>query len=272
MADEIQPMDEGLSDSIAMLEQILEVMPDDLVALKALYNAYLQAGDQDHAIKYLCRLAEAVIADGTDTVLAEFVSKQLDALKDHFPDEVARFIDPINVMITPAEPVEEFVPAGLAEATDISEELTLAWKLFDEGQLTKDEYSGVLHDLSEVSIRVLDIPISVVHVLSDRGLSNIDRIVNYMSSRSGAPCISLASFEQDEELLSLLPLDMLIHDGVIPFGSFGNDLQLAVLNPFKEDLFRRIESMTKRKCHIYMVLPYDYDTALEKIREQLKDA
>ena len=47
MAEDKHAIDGDLADSIAMLEQILEVMPQDLMALKALYNAFCQCDRRD---------------------------------------------------------------------------------------------------------------------------------------------------------------------------------------------------------------------------------
>jgi hypothetical protein len=156
--------------------------------------------------------------------------------------------------------------------SDISEELALAWRLYEENQLSQEEYSSVLHDLTETSSKDLDVPASVLHVLNDRGFTQMKRIINYLSERSGVPCIALPCFELDDEALSLLPIKVAVHDGALPFALFGDDLLLAVLNPFNSVLVDKAEKLCGRRCHTYLVGPEEYDAALEQVRKQLAEA
>ena len=65
---------ENLQDTIGMFEQILEVMPDDEMALRTLYDAYTQSAQHDQAFAMLNRLAEVVIEEG-DLELVVFLIK-----------------------------------------------------------------------------------------------------------------------------------------------------------------------------------------------------
>ena len=64
MTDDNKQMDTDLADSITMLEQILEVMPGDTMAVKALYNAYCQCDRRDRAFEYLGKLSDIVYDSG----------------------------------------------------------------------------------------------------------------------------------------------------------------------------------------------------------------
>jgi len=267
MAEDKHAIDGDLADSIAMLEQILEVMPQDLMALKALYNAYCQCGRNDRAFEYLGLLAD-IAYDGNDSETAEFIVEQLHGFEEEFPSETAAQLARIRVVVSsdgqPASASEKkFAPAT---DTDISEELALAWKLYEENQLSQEEYSSVLHDLTEVSSKEVDVPVSVLHVLNDRGFLQMNRIMNYMSSRSGVPCISLINFELAEQVADVLPLEVPACDGALPFGFFGNDLLVAVLNPFNNMLIDKVESISGHRCHTYLASAEEYDIALGKLR------
>lgn len=268
MGTDKHAIDSDLGDSVAMLEQILEVMPQDIMALRALYNAYCQYDRPEQAFEYLGMLAD-VAYNSKDSETAEFIVKQLPDFEEPFPAEVAAQLARLQDMVGRNEPTRapssDTAPAPAAEV-EISEELALAWKLYEENQLSQEEYSSVLHDLTEVSSKEVDVPVSVLHVLNDRGFSQMNRIMNYLSSRSGVPCISLLNFELSEQVVDLLPLEISARDGALPFGFFGNDLLVAVLNPFSNILIDKVEKVGGHRCHTYLVSAEEYDIALGKLR------
>ena len=273
MVDKTQEIDRDLAESIAMLEQILDVMPQDAATLKALYNAYGQSGQRDRAFEYLGKLSNAVHSNG-EAAEAVFVMEQLHSFFDDFPDEVATHLSRLQSLDIKGGTVSETVvsPNTRQGDADISEELALAWKLYEENQFSQEEYSSILHDLTEVSSKAIGVPASVLHVLNDRGFNQMNRVINYMSSRSGVPCVSLSDFELTEQMGTVLPLGMAAHDGALPFGFFGNDLLVGVLNPFNNTLVDKVETVSGHRCHTYLVSPEEYDLALEKLNGLAKAA
>lgn len=273
MSEAEQPNGGNLADSIAMLEQILEVMPQDAVALKALYSAYRKSGDANKAFGFLGHLVEVAIG-GEDLDLLAYVRKEFTAFEESHPSEVAAQMARIRTLVSEKEqPEKADAPAKAGDGqpkanseTDISEELALAWKLYEENQLTQEEYSSVLHDLTEISSKDLDVPVSVLHVLNDRGFTQMNRIINYMSNRSGVPFISLTNYELNEQVAGALPEGIPTHDGALPFAYMGNDLLVAVLNPFNHMLADKVESGSGHRCHTFLVDPQDYDIALGKLK------
>lgn len=273
MAEE-QPLNGDLADSIAMLEQILEVMPQDIDALKTLYNAYIRCGEKTRAFEYLQRMVDVVAATG-ETSSVVFIQSELCRYEDDEPAAVAGLsarlptVPGVNedpVTASKGVSMEDFgISSSFAEDSDVSEELSLAWKLYEEDQLSQEEYSTVLHDLTEISSKELSVPATVLHVLHDRGFPQLNRVMNHMSSRSGAPCIPLGRFELSKETVSLLPLSMVQHAGVLPFGTMGDALLVAVLNPFNTFLVEKAERMSGRRCYTYLVSPEDYDSTLSAV-------
>lgn len=263
-------MDQGLADSIAMLEQILEVMPQDFDATKALFGAYLQGGDTARAYEFLSRLVE-IAADTKDSESIAFVMQQLGRMEAFKPSEVAahrarlRTLESDSSKSAPISSTQKTV--GKRSETDISEELALAWRLYEENQLTQDEYSSVLHDLTDVSSKELDVPVSVLHVLEDRGYTQMSRIMNYLTTRSGVPFVQVGRYEMTDSLASALPLSYPVHLGALPFAFFDQDLLVGVLNPFNNALVDQIENETGRRCHTYLVGPEEYDKMLGKLKE-----
>lgn len=273
-------MENSLADSIAMLEQILEVMPEDMDSLRALYAAHQQGGQAGKAFEYLNRMID-VVAQSGDVADTTFVVQELERFEATHPSEIAAQRARLRTLSASAEEASNTRSGKGSEASaqsikaaeaDISEELALAWRLYEEGQLSQEEYSSVLHDLTEVSSKELDVPASVLHVLNDRGFTQMNRIMNYMSSRSGVPCLSLASYELVEQVAGVLPLELSAHEGALPFAFFGNDLLVAVLNPFNNMLVDKVERVGGHRCHTFLVAPEDYDLALGRLRELAKQA
>jgi len=276
MANEEEQIDQVLADGIVMLEQILEVMPQDAVALKALYSAYCQSGQRDRAFEYLGKLSD-VIYDRAESEATIFLLDHLRTFADEFPEEVEARIARLESMDLREEEAPGpmlFPKASKTQKSeaDISEELALAWKLYEENQFSQEEYSSIVHDITEVSTKDIDVPVSILHVLNDRGFNQMNRIMNYMSSRSGVPCVSLLNFEPPEQVGDALPLGVAERDGALPFGFFGNDLLVGVLNPFNNTLVDKVENISGHRCHTYLVHPDEYDTALGKLRSLAKAA
>ncbi len=278
MADE-QPLNGDLADSIAMLEQILEVMPQDIDALKTLYNAYSRCGEQDRAFEYLHRMVDVVAVNG-DTDSVAFIQQELCKFEDSRPSEAAACsarlpslpdsIDPSLISQHTVTMSNLGMSAPTPVDADISEELSLAWRLYEDSQLSQEEYSSVLHDLTEVSSKELEVPASVLHVLNDRGFPQMIRVMNHLASHSGVPYIPLAQFELTEEVASSLPLAMAVHGGAMPFAEFGDALLVAVLNPFNNMLVNKVESLSGKRCRTFLVAPDDYDAALRNMRSLIK--
>lgn len=266
---------ENLADSIAMLEQILEVMPQDVDALKALYNANLQSGLADKAFDYLNRLVDVAAGSG-DPELFQYLSDEYPRFEETHPSEAAAQqarlrtllgVHKINQGISKARKAEEAERQQDAGGDkDVTEELALAWRLYEDNQLSQDEYSTVLHDLTEVSSKDLDVPATVLHVLSDRGFLNVSRIIAYMSERSGVPFITLMNFDFEDKAMDMLPIEFSTQEGAMPFGMMGDSLLVAVLNPFNNNLLQKAEEESGKRCHTFLVEADDYDRGLEKLR------
>ncbi len=263
-------IDLNLADSIAMLEQILEVMPQDTEALKAVYGAYAKSGESERAFDYLKRLAEVASSLGDGVTLA-FVRQEFPKFETTYPSEVAARLARLRALEVEA-PAPRAADASDCEPTpktterDISEELALAWRLYEDNQLTQEEYSSVLHDLTEVSTNEVDVPVTVLHVLNDRGFTQMNRIMTYLSTRAGVPYLTLSNFELEERMAEALPMEFAGRDGALPFAFLGTDLLVGVLNPFNHDLVEMVESETGHRCHTYLIGPEDYDAALERLR------
>ena len=278
MSEEEKIDNSDLLESIAMLEQILEVMPTDIMTLKALFNAYNQTGNIESAFEFLTRIADVSLMN-KDTTLSQFVLENITQFEEQYSSEVAAHSARLQALAgdkepstsdstpkPPSTPKRKKKKKSKAEAA-IASELALAWRLYEDNQLSQEEYSLILNDLTEISSKDLDIPCSVLHVIFDRKMPIINKIRNYLSNRSGVPNVSLANFSLPKEVASVFPIDISIHDGALPFGFIGNDLMIAVLNPFDSALIDKTETFSGHHCHPYLVAPEEYDKMLEKLKE-----
>lgn len=153
---------------------------------------------------------------------------------------------------------------------DVTAELALAWNLVQAGELTQEDYSNVVHDLTESSSKNVEVPVTVLHVLQDRTFKNLDKVLAFLSSQSGLPILSLSNFELQRETYKLLPEDFMMHRGAIVFDLMGRDALAAILNPYDMELRKDVEAITGKKCHYYLVSAESYDKCLSSIRAALR--
>ena len=259
-----------LTGTIAAFQQLLEVIPDDPLALESLFEAYREAGEKAEALKYLDRLI-AVLLQGGNTDVGNHLRSMLHHLTPEFP-EVASRVAQLDVALHDAgrsdAGLEEPAEPTLRQKTDIQAELALAWRLFQAGELTQEEYASVAQDLTELSANDKLVTVSVLHVLQDRGSRNLERIVTFASRDSGLPLIPLNAFEAQPEAVKLLPRDFSVRRGVIAFELLGPDALVAVLNPYNRALRDEVTAMAGRPCHFYLALPVDFDALLERLSKR----
>ncbi len=266
--------------AIAAFEQILEAIPNDRASLEALANTYEQIGDHTKAKEYAVRLANVLIEEN-DIEAAQAVAETLKQYVSADPS-VQALIDRIGAMGAPSAGTREGAADGArAEAAasgqtvaqkagdkgraafNMAEELAFAWNLLEAKEITQDEYSSLVQDLTEMSSVDSATTVSVLHVLEGRAFKSLDRVLVYVSKECGTPVISLACFEIKPEAFSLLPVDFMVKRGALVFELIGKDALVVVMNPYDRQLRRDIEALTGRKCHFFLTLPSEFDKALD---------
>jgi hypothetical protein len=260
-------------DAIDAFEQILEAIPNDRMALETLMDAYEQVNDRKKALEYVVRLAE-VIAEDRDAEAAPRLIEKLRALGANDPS-AKPILESLQKLVIPArkepEPTAARKPAvAKRKVIDVTAEMALAWNLVQAGELTQEDYSNVVHDLTEISSKNVEVPVTVLHVLHDRTFKNLDKVLTFLSSQSGLPIVSLSNFEMQKDTYKLLPEEFMMHRGAIVFELMGRDALVAILNPYDTELRKDVESITGKACHFYMVSAESYDNGLGTIRAALK--
>lgn len=277
---------EELEQSAIMLEQILEVMPDDLFTLRALYETSLKLEHPEKAFETLARLDDqARAAQNVDMI--DFIINQYNSIAEGSSEvqgrimrleEVKNVLDLMGPDGDASSPVAA-QPAAAAFADGggdgggggggnarMEAEMALAWDLFQDEQLSQEEYSNVLHDLTEMSSHAMGVPVTVLHILHDRQFSRMERLLTHLCQKNEVPIMVLSQFEDNEEIGQQLPLEFMSRNGAIPFAHVGDDLLLGVLNPMDKELLAEVKTLCGRQCHPYLVAPEDYDQQLEKIK------
>jgi predicted nucleic-acid-binding protein len=262
--------EEEIFNNIATFEKILEGLPKDQISLEALAGAYEKIGDTAQAKKYLLRLANVLLEQGDEDSADDLLPR----LKEY--DQTDPEIKEIVSKIEHLEP-EKIRPDLLDQKSqqgkisiDISAEITFAWNLLKAKKITQEQYSTIIQDLTENSIKNIQVPVSTLHVLSDRTFSNFSSILIFAAKDTKTPLISLTNFAIEEKSLTMFPYEFALRHGVLVFDFMGNDPLIALLNPYNNKLKTDIQDLTGESCHFYLVKPAEFDNVLSTIRE--KDA
>ena len=255
--------------SITVFEQILENIPDDRLALEALALAYEQIGDLSRSCEFLARLAEVVLREG-DRAAVESTLQRLQRYRDLNP-----------VIGERAQTLEQFLArtgttgaaAGATLQSEVEElgavaddEMSFAWHLKEAGRLTDGEYAAVVEDLSELSASEAAVTLSVLHVLRDQVSPKFEATLEYAATTSGSAFVPVSAFDPSPAVAGLLPMDFIIRQGVLIFEQIGQELLVAVLNPFRKAFFLELERRLGRKCHFYLTDPLEFDNALHALQ------
>jgi hypothetical protein len=280
--------------AITAFEQILETIPSDTASLSVLAQAYAQIGDHARATEHLLRLGKVFLdekqTDAAVAVIDRLAPYQADERVRELVDEIAAAVaaaggtpaaesSPTASVSAPAAsaPTDDALRPTLTPSDSemrslsqfrISEELSLAWNLMESSELTQDEYTSVVQDLSEMSASDhSEATISVLHVLEARSFKSLDKIVGTLARDCGTPFVALACFEFQYQALSLLPVAFCTQRGAMAFETLGKDAMVAILNPYDTQLRLDVEYLSGRKCHFFVVLASDFDRLLARYRE-----
>lgn len=257
--------------AIAAFEEILAAMPDDRSALETLFDAYDHIGDKSRALDYLIRIA-GLIREENDSGPLPWVYENLARLgKDSAEAAVARkeleeMAESMG-MPSPGEMVTARESSAGKKGIDVSSELSLAWQLRQDNQVTEDEYSVLVQDITENSTKQIDVPVSVLHVMQDRTFKELPRVLGHISRDTGVPIIRMADFGFDRRVFSSLPATFTSQKGAMVFDELGGEYLVAILNPYNESLRREVGDILKRACHFYLVAAEDYDAYLNRSRQ-----
>ncbi|MBM4142259.1 MAG: hypothetical protein FJ225_01505 [Lentisphaerae bacterium] len=249
--------------AVAGFEKILEALPDDRASLEALAHAYEQIGQPDRAKDYLFRLADVLVSDGD----VEGARELAERIEPHAEDDPRARELIVRIQGLGAERVAGPAPVQVSTEFNMAEELSLAWNLLQAGQLNQEEYASVVQDLTEMCAGEALATVSVIHVLEARAHKRMDQILNFISRECGTPFVWLSSFELQNQVLSLLPMDFMLRRGAMVFETLGDAALVVVMNPYNQSLRSDVEALVGRACHYFTTLPSEFDRALDKVAD-----
>ncbi len=263
--------------AIAAFETILEAMPDDRASLETLSHAYEHIGDQAKTLEYLLRLGDVIVRDG-DAEAASHIAEKLKAFgsDDERLISVVERLERLGSEAQSPAGTEEVSTGGGAGAPShafrVADELSFAWRLFEAGELTQEEYASVAQDLSEMSADDHLSTASVLHTLEARAFSGMERLMGYVARDAQTPIVSLLSFDIQKETHSLLPTEFIIRRGAVVFDLIADDALVVVMNPYDEALREQVQARVGKPCHFFISLPAEFDAAVARIAESAEGA
>lgn len=258
--------------AITAFQEILNAIPGDRTALETLFEAYDHLGDRNKALQYLMQLAEQVTGEH-DTETLKWVLESLRRLGSGI-EQAELLAERLERDLRDMGVVDTGQRAGrvVSGKKSVEREMELAWRLLQAEEITQDEYSTIVQDLTENSTKNIEVPVTVLHVLNDRAFKSLQRVLVFLSRESGVPVISLADFELNRAAVTLLPGTFRQQRGALPFDLIGEEVMIAVLNPCNAELRGEVEKTIGRPCHFFLVESLDYDAALMRIQNMLQMA
>ncbi len=262
--------------AIAAFEKILEAMPDDRSSLETLSHAYEHIGDRARALVYLLRLGDIVARVRDAEAAAHLVGKLTDyGVSD---PQVAAVVERLSPLAAQAHAQSKAAAEAAAKEVPeppvtqgrrdvpvrfrVADELSFAWRLFEAGEISQEDYASVAHDLAELSMDGHLSTVSVLHVLEGKAFAGLERVMGYVSRESKTPIVSLQAFEPQAEAVKLLASEFIIRRGALVFGMIKDEVMVVVMNPFDRSLRADIEKASGRKCHYFTALPSEFDAAV----------
>ncbi len=244
--------------------EILEIMPDDRGALQAAAQAAEQCGEDEEALEYRLRLVEVLTAEGDAASLGELAEQLRESSDSRAQEWVASYDE--QQRSVPEASFDSDV-ADSAEA-DLTAEMDLAWKLFDEGELSQEEYTVLVAELTRISESARGAePVALLHALEATNHRRLDEIIAHLSLTYRMPYISLTGFTMRPELVPYMPLNFIICRGALVFDLLSAELLVAVLNPLNEQLRQDVEQQTGRACHFYLARASEFVAAYEQLKQ-----
>jgi tetratricopeptide (TPR) repeat protein len=267
-----------IDEAIALFEGLLQSAPEDQIALEALSLAYEQKGNLPLARATLLRLAQVIIRKESHDAAPAVIQRLKPHTENDFDAlEALRSLESLAAKRRAPADGAGATAAGRAAPPAVPRsgvalrrqvlhrEMDLAWKLLEDKELTQEEYASLVEDLSRLIADERQTTISLLHVLTDRAFTGIDRILRRMATASKVPFLALENFETRKVDLGGVPTDYLLRQGALPFETLGEEHLIALLNPLDAELQRELAALLGRRCHFYLVTAEAFDAAVKKL-------
>lgn len=266
--------------AISAFEQILEAMPTDRSSLEALAHAYEQIGDHVRAKEYLLRLAAVVGGEGDAAAATPLIRQLAVYADDELVQTATRTLQALVNSVAPAAMGLELPgPTPLTrrevlryESFNLADELSFAWTLLEGTHLTQDEYSALVHDLTEMASGDSKATVSVLHALEFRQFKGLERVMVAVSKECATPILTLSLFDIPQPAVESLPFEFMVRRGALVFDFIGSEALVVVMNAYDASLRESVSELTGKTCHFFMSLPSEFDKVMTRTREAIEIA
>ncbi len=262
--------------ALQTFERILEIMPDDRGALEAAILAAQACEEPEIALTHRLHLADILLAENNLQALSEHVAM----LREDDHPRARAWVEAFDAGngIPSSLSEEDIARAQQGRAPmppprstfNISDEIDLAWKLFEHHEISQEEYAALVRDLTEMSASHNGGTVSVLHTLEASQHKSQDRILSFLAQESeetGSPFISLSCFTMRPDLAHLLPADFMVNRGAIVFETLGREKLVALLNPFNQALRADVQQLCASPCHFFLARASEFDNAIARLKE-----
>ena len=262
--------------ALQTFERILEIMPDDRGALEAAILAAQACGEPEIALTHRLHLADILLDENNLKALSEHVAFLREDGNPRAQAWVEAFDSGNGIPSTLsdadiARAQQVRAPAAAPRNTfNISDEIDLAWKLFEHHEISQEEYAALVRDLTEMSASHNGGTVSVLHTLEASQHKSQERILSFLAQEAeetGSPFISLSCFTMRSELAHLLPIDFIMNRGAIVFETLGREKLVALLNPFNQSLRTDVQQLCGSPCHFFLARASEFDNAVVRLKE-----
>lgn len=273
MSDTLRSANPSVDETISIYENMLKSSPNDQMALESLAAAYEKAGNTLRARSTLIKLSRVILSNKDSSAALAVI----ELLKPHSSVD----FDALEAQTSLETLIQEFPPSGPREAAPVSvepppsgvildkiilnREMSLAWELFEAGQLKQEEYSVIVDDITGEIAESKGSAVSVLHSVVDRSVPGFDGLVQHLKDKSHCPYLNLSAFEPQPVDLHGVPKSYLLRQGAVAFDSIGGELLIGLLNPVDDTLKKDLRHYLNVPCHFYFVTPEEFDRAWEKI-------
>ena len=273
-----------LIEGIIYFEKVLKEIPGNRTALEFLSVAYEQLEDAERTRTTLIRLAMTLLRE-RDLAAADAIGARLEAYSEmdakgmvlrikaaHGLDEAQKKTlhqaSPVRLTRKTGQPAAVPSPESTLAAIilpAVKAEASLVQTLSMHGVIDAAATELLQQHLGGLPEATHPFLVSTLSVLASDNPLATEKVIAYLADAANTPPIPLGAFNPRNDLLHLLPENLMRVRGVIPFGRLGNTLLVAVLNPLDLTLLKTIENAAGCPCRFFIANPAKVETLLAKV-------
>jgi hypothetical protein len=104
-----------------------------------------------------------------------------------------------------------------------------------------------------------------IHVLNEKQVLPLDQSMKLLAEKSRLAYLPLEKYDVDVELARSFPRDTCLRWSVLPFDKLSKSVMIATVNPYNKQAARELEAHTKNRIVFYLVSPVELMKILKKV-------